>query len=125
MDYNYHTHTTRCHHAEGTDEEYIEVAIKAGMTHLGFSDHLPFMFPDGYESFYRVDMARGEEYDSAYGRFFVVTEDTDVSKLKGSYAAFGRITDGMDVIEEIISKVDSNGNLPEVKILSISSHDSH
>ena len=62
MDYNYHTHTTRCHHAEGTDEEYIEAAIKAGMTHLGFSDHLPFMFPDGYESFYRVDMARGEEY---------------------------------------------------------------
>ena len=62
MDYNYHTHTTRCHHAEGTDEEYIEAAIKAGMTHLGFSDHLPFMFPDGYESFYRVDMAKGEEY---------------------------------------------------------------
>jgi histidinol-phosphatase (PHP family) len=32
------------------------------MTHLGFSDHLPYMFPDGYESFYRVDMAAGDEY---------------------------------------------------------------
>ena len=75
-------------------------------------------------------MARGEEYDSAYGRFFVVTKDTDVSKLKGSYAAFGMITDGMDVIEEIVGKlnVGADGKIPtdqQVKILSISSHDSH
>ena len=62
MDYNLHTHTTRCHHASGTDEEYIECAIKAGMKHLGFSDHLPYMFPDGYESSYRVDVSEGETY---------------------------------------------------------------
>lgn len=62
MDYNLHTHTTRCHHARGTDEEYIECAIKAGIKHLGFSDHLPFAFPDGYESAYRVDMSDGEKY---------------------------------------------------------------
>lgn len=62
MIYNYHTHTTRCHHAEGSDEEYIEAAIEAGIKYLGFSDHIPFMFPDGYESFYRIEMARGAEY---------------------------------------------------------------
>lgn len=62
MDYNYHTHTTRCHHARGTDEEYIESAIRAGIKHLGFSDHMPHIFPDGYESSYRVDMSEGESY---------------------------------------------------------------
>ena len=28
MNYNYHTHTFRCHHATGTEREYIEEAIK-------------------------------------------------------------------------------------------------
>lgn len=36
---NYHTHTTRCGHAFGTDEEYVIAAINAGYTLLGFSDH--------------------------------------------------------------------------------------
>ena len=49
MDYNYHTHTYRCGHAIGEDEEYIKVSIQNGIKHLGFSDHIPFAFPDGYE----------------------------------------------------------------------------
>ena len=32
---NYHTHTTRCHHAGGSDREYIEKAIAAGYTEIG------------------------------------------------------------------------------------------
>ena len=39
---NYHTHTTRCKHAEGTDEEYVLAAIKKGYKVLGFSDHTPW-----------------------------------------------------------------------------------
>ena len=42
MKHNYHTHTTRCHHAEGSDEDYIIEAIKAGYKTLGFSDHAPW-----------------------------------------------------------------------------------
>lgn len=42
MKHNYHTHTTRCHHAEGSDEDYILEAIKAGYKTLGFSDHAPW-----------------------------------------------------------------------------------
>lgn len=38
--YNYHTHTFRCGHAVGTDEEYVIEAIKAGIKELGFSDHV-------------------------------------------------------------------------------------
>ena len=41
MRYNLHTHTFRCRHAQGSDREYVEAAIKAGMKVLGFADHCP------------------------------------------------------------------------------------
>lgn len=42
---NYHTHTARCHHAQGEEREYVEQAIQAGMKTLGFSDHAPHVYP--------------------------------------------------------------------------------
>ena len=51
---NYHTHTTRCHHAQGTDESYVEAAIRAGYDVLGFSDHPPWPFRSGYVSRIRM-----------------------------------------------------------------------
>ena len=75
-------------------------------------------------------MAIEDKYDSNYGRFFIVTEDTDVKSLSGKYAVFGQITDGMEVVEKIISGIhpDAEGNIPEteqVKITSITTHASH
>lgn len=46
---NYHSHTARCGHAWGTDEEFIQAAIEAGYTTLGFSEHSPWPFADGYQ----------------------------------------------------------------------------
>ncbi len=43
---NYHTHTARCRHAIGTDEEYVQEAIAKGLKTLGFSDHTPYYYPD-------------------------------------------------------------------------------
>ncbi len=40
IDYCWHTHTARCGHASGSDEEYVLSAIKAGIKVLGFSDHI-------------------------------------------------------------------------------------
>lgn len=40
IDYCYHTHTKRCGHAEGEDEEYVIEAINLGLKALGFSDHV-------------------------------------------------------------------------------------
>ena len=40
---NYHTHTWRCRHADGTDTDFIETAIAAGLRTLGFSDHCPYV----------------------------------------------------------------------------------
>ena len=59
---NYHTHTYRCHHASGTEREYIERAIGGGIKIMGFSDHIAFRFPDGFESDYRVHTSEVEDY---------------------------------------------------------------
>lgn len=48
MKANYHTHTYRCGHATGSDEQYIETAWRAGIKKLGFSDHSPQPFSGGY-----------------------------------------------------------------------------
>lgn len=64
MTYNYHTHTHRCGHALDTVEEYINRAIEGGIKYMGFSDHIPFIFPDGYESGHRVPVSQVEEYFS-------------------------------------------------------------
>lgn len=42
LNFNFHTHTYRCGHAVGTDEEYVLKAINNGIKVLGFSDHIPF-----------------------------------------------------------------------------------
>jgi len=51
---NYHTHTPRCNHAKGTEKEYAEAAIAAGLQVLGFSDHTPQFFPGEYYSRMRM-----------------------------------------------------------------------
>ncbi len=38
--YCYHSHTYRCGHASGEDEEYIKSAIEAGFKEYGISDHV-------------------------------------------------------------------------------------
>ena len=61
---NYHTHTYRCNHAFDTERDYIERAIQAGIKKLGFSDHVPCPFKDGYVSRIRMEMYEAEEYVS-------------------------------------------------------------
>ncbi len=65
---NYHTHTSRCHHAWGEDREYIETAIRSGMQVLGFSDHCPWIFEDGYVSQTRMLPSQLDEYFSTLTR---------------------------------------------------------
>ncbi len=53
---NYHTHTPRCGHAAGTEREYVEAALRAGVRTLGFSDHTPYDYGVPYRNS-RVRMA--------------------------------------------------------------------
>lgn len=59
---NFHTHTYRCHHAKGTERDYVLAAINAGIKYLGFSDHSPYFFPDGYYSHFRMSPGEVAEY---------------------------------------------------------------
>lgn len=59
---NYHTHTYRCRHAVDTEEEYILQSINGGIKILGFSEHAPFKFPDGFQSTYRLPMNEVKDY---------------------------------------------------------------
>ena len=52
---NYHTHTWRCNHATGLEEDYVKTAVEQGFDILGFSDHTPQFFPEGYTSKIRMD----------------------------------------------------------------------
>lgn len=62
-----------------------------------------------------ISMARSQDYDSASSQFFIVQEDS--AYLDGQYAAFGYVTEGMDVVDKIcedVSVEDQNGTvLPE------------
>lgn len=60
--FNLHTHTTRCNHATGTEREYVEKAIEAGFEVLGFSEHMPHVFEQGYASRIRMQMHQLDEY---------------------------------------------------------------
>ncbi len=62
--FNLHTHTIRCHHAKGEDRAYVEAAIRAGYTEIGFSDHAPILFPEesDYVSGFRMTPADFEGY---------------------------------------------------------------
>ena len=46
----------------GSEREYIENAIKAGFCELGFADHAPMPFDDGYISGIRMSLGETEDY---------------------------------------------------------------
>lgn len=60
-----------------------------------------------------ISMARSSQPDSASSQFFIV--QTDSVFLDGDYAAFGKVTEGMDIVDEICKDAvptDSNGTIP-------------
>lgn len=79
MNYNYHTHTFRCNHANGTPEEYIQRAIENGIKYMGFSEHFPYICRDGFEARYRLPTAQVEEYfEELYGLREKYKEQVDI-----------------------------------------------
>ena len=89
---DYHVHTARCGHAAGAMERYVEHAIEAGLTELGFSDHL-FMYwlaPDARDpelgmaewehDFYIEDVERCR---AAYARDITIRLATEADYIPG------------------------------------------
>lgn len=59
-----------------------------------------------------ISMARAQDYDSASSQFFIMHKDSD--SLDGDYAAFGHVTEGMEVVDKICEDTeveDRNGTV--------------
>lgn len=82
MKTNYHTHTQRCRHAQGSAEDYVRSALEAGVSVLGFSDHAPF--PD-FDFGYRMPIEELEDYFA------------EVDRLAEGYASDIRIEKSLEI----------------------------
>lgn len=63
-----------------------------------------------------ISMARSNDYNSGSSQFFIVHEDSIY--LDGQYAAFGYVTDGMEIVDAICKAAeptDSNGSIAKYK----------
>lgn len=62
-----------------------------------------------------ISMARnGYDMNSASSQFFIVHSDNYTGTLDGNYAAFGHVTDGMDIVDQICEvtvNTDNNGGV--------------
>lgn len=58
-----------------------------------------------------ISMARTGDPDSASSQFFICLEDSTF--LDGNYAAFGYVTEGMDVIDNIRDNTPESSSIPE------------
>ena len=74
-----------------------------------------------------ISMARSKKYDSASSQFFIV--QNDYLSWDGQYAAFGYVTEGMDVVDDICNNAitdDPNGMVAPINqpvITSITIHE--
>ena len=60
-----------------------------------------------------ISMARAMDYDSASSQFFIVHEDSTF--LDGSYAVFGYVTKGIEIVDKVCEEAvptDNNGSIP-------------
>ena len=89
-----------------TDENGNEINVTGEFYYNGY---------DNYLSHTRgaISMARAEDYNSASSQFFIVQEDCSAD-LDGSYAVFGFVTNGMDVVDAVCAAAeptDDNGTV--------------
>ncbi len=76
-----------------------------------------------------ISMARSDDYDSGSSQFFIVQQDSP--HLDGQYAAFGWVTEGMDIVDAICAAAeptDGNGSIspedqPVITAITIRSAD--
>jgi cyclophilin family peptidyl-prolyl cis-trans isomerase len=61
-----------------------------------------------------LSMARSQDPDSAGSQFFVVVKDS--SFLDNQYTAFGRVTKGMEVVDNIVSVPRDSKDNPDEKV---------
>lgn len=81
---NFHTHTSRCKHAYGKDEEYVISAIENQYKILGFSDHSCWKYNTGFVSGMRMRLNEFDGYKNS------------ILSLKEKYKDYIEIRFGME-----------------------------
>ncbi|MGP1906944.1 peptidylprolyl isomerase [Metabacillus sp. JX24] len=65
-----------------------------------------------------ISMARSQEPDSGGSQFFIMV--ADYPSLDGEYASFGKVTEGMDVVDEIVAvETENDKPLEDQKMKSV------
>ena len=87
QEFNYHSHTYRCGHADldMTDEEYVEAYIKMGFKRMAFTDHCPEKNKIDKREDMRMEYSQRKEYLES------------IQKLKEKYAGQIEIQSGYEV----------------------------
>ncbi len=62
-----------------------------------------------------ISMARSSDYNSASSQFFICHADS--TYLDGNYAAFGYVTEGLDVVDKIATVETDDSDYPEEKVV--------
>ncbi len=63
-----------------------------------------------------ISMARSQDPDSASSQFFIVQEDSTF--LDGQYAAFGKVVEGMDIVDQICADAANWDRNPETGVIT-------
>ena len=87
QEFNYHSHTYRCRHADldYTDEEYVLDYIKMGFKKIAFTDHCPQKNEIDTRQYMRMDYTQREEYLQS------------IKQLKEKYANTIKIESGYEI----------------------------
>lgn len=99
--FNLHTHTWRCGHATGQDYEYVESAIEAGFSLIGFSEHIQYRADNG--KYNRIDFEDFKFYFSDIRAMKKVYEN-QITILCGLEAAY--VPEAMDDLLELSAESD-------------------
>lgn len=102
----------------GRNSNYDAETIKGEFTANGFDN--PIKHERGV-----ISMSRSEDYDSATTQFFIMHGAAE--NLDGKYAAFGKVTSGMSVVDDIcenVRNIDGNGgvalgNQPVIEYITV------
>ena len=78
---DYHIHTYLCRHAEGTPEDYADIAIEKGLREIGFADHFPLSMME-VEPKTQVSM-NGDEIESYFQMVNRVSRTKNISVKTG------------------------------------------
>lgn len=93
--------------AYGTEKESLAKNIIGEFEENGYSNSLSHT--KGV-----ISMARANDPNSASSQFFIVDEDSTF--LDGKYASFGKVINGIEIVDKICKEavvIDDNGTVPE------------